>query len=323
MILSLMTLVGGVVMLSQAQIDPRAWMEQRPESAFIKDPRTGESIRFCSDWNPDFGFMGGLCCGQVDRSIRRRGIRCDPARSKESFCDEMTSEQVDWFQKDSTGVRPASRAFCGYNDGFLAWGKPLISTKENFIRLRNPQRCVHFGTDEMVRFLDWLGTAVGKEISTYLLVGDISAPRGGCLSGRGGRVGHASHTSGRDADIGFVHPKLARGPDSFSRQFDAAANLWLLKKMFANPFVCIRAVFLDHRHIWKLSREAQKQGDSEWFSLAPHIRHVRNHRNHFHVRIGDAPGPAGCNATSEPELASGGGGRPNAAGDEPNEESVF
>lgn len=302
----ILVLVGWWITLGWSQVDPRAWMEKRPESAFVKDSRTGQSMEFCSDWNPDFGFVGGVCCGKPARAMKRRGVRCDPARSKESFCDEMTLDQVDWFQKNTTGIRPASMALCGDNDGFLAWGKPLLSGAGTGIRLRNPQRCVHFGTDLMVQFLGWLGQRAFSEWKTELLVGDISAPRGGCLAGHGGRRGHFSHTSGRDVDLGFLVPQFPKGPESFSRNFEIASNYWMIKSIFANPSACVRAVFLDHRLIAKLSSYAHKIGDPEWLSLAPHVRHVRGHRNHFHVRIGDRAGPAGCDLpseTDEPEVA--------------------
>ena len=63
----------------------------------------------------------------------------------------------------------------------------------------------------------------------------------------------------------------------------------------------MKIIFLDRRNIRKLSKIAAKMHENEeWQKLYRFIRHAPGHRNHLHVRIGDHPGPAGCN--SNPDL---------------------
>lgn len=297
-----------------------------PISEAIVAPDVGLPASFCAEWNPDYPFNGGTCCGKrvVQPSgklkpRRRRGPSCPPQRFKETFCSEETPEQRQYAQRVSRGEisdpllflerEMAQRrdsdpqAVCTPNDGFLAWGRPLIASEANGIRLRRPDRCVHYGTDAMVALLEWTGRKVKERTAalgsgpTHMVVGDISAPRGGCLAGGSGRRGHFSHMNGSDVDLGFLDPKrkfegriLAHEP--FDRRFDAEWNWWLIKTIFKNPYVCVKAAFLDHRLISKMKKVAAQ--DSDWPAVSKFIKHVRFHRNHFHVRIGTRAGVPGC-----------------------------
>ncbi len=290
-----------------------------PESSFIKDPNAGVDPAFCAKWNPDFAFKGNTCCGKVPWKYRRRGIRCSPKRSKRSFCDERTKEQVSYTDHVNTGkianvlnfLKPqlginGSQATCLPTGGFLAYGKPILSTDSNGVTLRRPGRCVNFGTDRMIAMLEWLGREVKAKYQDqdfkdpHLLIGDMSAPRGGCLAGRGGRRGHLSHQTGQDVDIGFLYLRKKRSsPVEFTRRFQVEYNWWVLKKIFSNEFACVKIVLLDHRHIQKIKRHIKKIAKKNskhpdialWEKMKLHIQHVRYHRDHFHVRI-DETNPA-------------------------------
>ncbi len=277
----------------------------------------GLSQDFCKEWNPEFDYQGYLCCpnpalmkkrGRVGRARRQ----CDPHRNRQSYCSEMTPEQhrmiehpvlsraeelLSSLERKLTGEDV--QAQCGPNNGFLANGRPLLESSENHIRIRSPQRCTNFGTDSMVAMLDWLGRLVGKQYGSpeyqriHLLVGDISAPRGGCLAGSGGRKGHASHTNGQDVDVSFlVAQPNKESPLTFHKAFDARTNWWVLKNVFENPYACVRRVFLDRKLIGKLARVAGD--DPVWKQARPFIQHQKGHRNHFHIRLGGSPGSPGC-----------------------------
>jgi murein endopeptidase len=285
------------------------------------DMDLGLGGNFCEEWNPDYKFKGKQCCGPVAWKYRRRGIKCDPSRSKRSFCGEATPEQLAYIDIltrdpsidvleliDEAKDKPLQQAYCNYADGFLAWGRPLLPNPRNRIVLRRPDRCVNFGTDAMVAMIEWLGRDLAKRHenqNTQLLVGDISAPRGGCLSGRGGRRGHKSHTQGRDVDLGFIFAqgvdKAGRQPGNFQKKFEPEANWEFLKRVFENPYACVKVVFLDRRHISKLAKHATKLDDPAWMKYRRFLQHARGHQNHYHIRIGDQPGAPGCQGRPEDE----------------------
>ncbi len=302
-----------------------------PVSDFAEVPEKDEEflfgvkptrIDFCATWNPEWGHHGNRCCAKFVVSRKRSANRCAAQRRKASYCDEMTDEQRRYTQLAQSGKlgdvlelirsdrgRYPAQSYCQVNNGFLAWGRRLLPSQVNRISIRRPERCVDFGTDPLVGMLEWVGREVNKSYSgpeysgVRLVVGDLSAPRGGCLSGRAGRRGHVSHTSGIDVDIGFLTVKENRpSPDRFHRDFDPKANWWLLKKIFSNSYACVKVAFLDRKHIAKLSRHASKEDPDEWARLARFIRHIKYHKDHLHIRVGDRAGKPGCVADPHPEL---------------------
>lgn len=286
-----------------------------PASDFLAVDGTGLNYKFCADWNPDFGFRGAVCCGKPNR-VRNR-YQCPPSRAKGSFCDEMTDQQRAYVAQVQAGQGDVlqliayeieangNQAVCDTNNGFLVNGKPVLETPQSRVRLKSPHRCTNFGTGRMVGMVEWLGRQVAQKYSSpeyeqvRLLVGDISAPRGGCLSGRSGRRGHQSHTTGQDIDLGFLMAQPGRASSmNFSNTFDAQANWWLLKQVFQNPYACVKRVFLDRKWIQALSRVAAN--DPDWARYRPLLKHVRRHLNHFHIRIGNHPGPWACPGEPDP-----------------------
>lgn len=277
-------------------------------------------LEFCAQWSPEFPYNGHHCCTPPPAKRRRRGgMKCLQERRKLSFCDEMTDEQRAYIAEVSSGKsqdlltrisyemgREGEQSYCSVNNGFLVHGRPVVPTPLNRIQLRS-DRCTNFGTDGMAGMIEWLGHKISAQYADpdysglRLLIGDISTPRGGCLSGVNGVVGHASHTAGLDADIGYLTPLKGRpSPAAFHTGFDAKTNWWMIKQIFHNPFACVRVIFLDRHWISKLARVASK--DPEWLLYRRFIRHIRGHRNHMHVRIGEGPGPLGCAANPKPEL---------------------
>lgn len=281
--------------------------------------------QFCAQWNPDFLSNHYQCCSSMPArgrhgKARSRGQACSKTRVSQGFCAEMTLEQKMYTQAAQSGElgdileliqkergAKGQQAFCTVNNGFLANGRRIIPNSQNRILIQTPEHCVNFGTDSMVGMLEWLGREVGKKFSdevysgAHILVGDVSGPRGGCLFGKTGARRHASHTNGQDADVGFLSIKPGQAsPTLFHTRFDLETNWWFLKRVFQNPFACIKVVFLDRRHIHKLSIFAKN--DPEWKSYQRFIRHMPGHSNHFHFRVGHGPGPVGCGPNAHPEL---------------------
>ncbi len=283
------------------------FLPDEPASDFLPATENGPDHGFCSRWDPEYGHLGKACCSKTLKVAQRKLPRCAPYRAKWSFCDEMTEGQRDfvsaidsgrarnWWEKRGAS---SSQAFCSVSAGFLVNGRPLVGTHDNRILIRNPMRCTNFGTDGLVAALEWLGREVAHEYSSpakagvHLNVADLSAPRGGCIWGRRGR-GHASHTTGQDVDIGFLNTRVGSvAENAFTTHFDPEANWWLIKKLFSNPHVCVKSVFLDKRLIRKLARSAL--GDEYWSKVAHRIQHVKGHRSHLHIRVGHQPGEPGC-----------------------------
>ncbi len=305
----------GLLLLTAAPadaLDPTR-LPASPDSPPLEAFTTGLDPAFCADWNPEFGYRGYRCCYLPAGSRReRRKATCSPERRVANYCDEMTLEQRQYTAAAEAGrlgdvlelidhemALRGQQAYCTVNTGFLAFGRRVIPSTTNRIAIRRRDRCIDFGTDPMVGMLEWTGRQVARRYAgpepagVRLVVGDIAAPRGGCLMGRRGRRGPASHTSGQDVVLGFLHAKAGqRSPDQFSTQFDAEPNWWLVKQLFRNPYACVKVVFLDRRHISRLAREAA--GDPDWLRFGKFIRHVKHHRNHFHVRVGEGPGAPGC-----------------------------
>ncbi|MBS1961328.1 MAG: penicillin-insensitive murein endopeptidase [Bdellovibrionales bacterium] len=296
-----------------------------PLSEYLPAAPGEPPVDFCSEWNPEFGYRGYRCCSNtITRSMasarsrgRRRMNSCAPNRIKYQFCDERTAAQKEYVDNVKSGKVDAleniaktmgskgGQAFCGPSNGFLVEGRPLVPTAANRIEIRNEARCSNFGTDPMIGAMEWMGREIKKEYhepefdQARLIVGDISAPRGGCIAGRAGRRAHKSHTGGTDIDFAYFNPYAGHAPEErFTRTFYVASNWWMLKKLFKNPFACVKVVFVDKSHIRALERYAKT--DPEWSKLRPYLRHIRGHRDHFHMRVGSGPGAPGC--ASDPDM---------------------
>ncbi|MBC7384768.1 MAG: penicillin-insensitive murein endopeptidase [Cryobacterium sp.] len=302
-----------------------------PFSDFLPAVAGEPPIDFCAKWNPEFAYRGYRCCsnqitGRVPASIARKGRRrrgggrsngCAPDRQKWTFCDGMTPAQREYTENVKSGrVDPllsvsenmgshGNQAFCNTSNGFLVEGRPIIASPLNRIEIRNELRCSNFGTDPMVGAIEWVGREIKREFHepeferARLIMGDASAPRGGCVAGRSGRRAHKSHTSGQDIDVTFFNPRAGFAPEErFTKTFYVASNWWFLKKVFKNPFACIKIIFTDQKNIRMLDRYAKD--DPEWSKVRRFIRHAKGHRDHFHIRVGSGPGVPGC--MSDPNL---------------------
>jgi hypothetical protein len=255
---------------------------------------------FCAAWNPDFFSNGNRCCAAL-MSAKKMYRRVE--RGSTDYCQAMTSEQKQYLKDYREGKlgdiltvlqkRSEDQAFCSFSNGFLVHGKPVVGTSLNHLLVRSEQRCLNFGVDAMVGLLEWTGREIGKVYAdAQLAIGDIAAPRGGRIFGRSGKRSHISHTSGQDADIGFL--KDAR------TNFPLERNWTLLKKIFHNPWACVQGVFLDRRHIAKLRRFAGR--DPDWKKFSSRIKHIPGHRDHFHVRISTSGCSLPAPGMDEPEV---------------------
>ena len=93
--------------------------------------------------------------------------------------------------------RGPARVIGIYANGCIAGARQLPAHGRGYTVIR-PQRNRNWGHPNMVRFVRGFGRWVAGRYGRVALVADMSAPRGGPISG------HASHEVGLDADIRFV-----------------------------------------------------------------------------------------------------------------------
>ncbi|MBD89893.1 MAG: hypothetical protein CL940_06130 [Deltaproteobacteria bacterium] len=184
--------------------------------------------------------------------------------------------------------------------GYLVGGTPLRRDHEALkVRPVSIQRRAIHGTHDVIEALERAATAVSRRWpGSQLYAGDISAKEGGDIRH------HASHNSGRDADLTFYlrgpNGAIADGPDMevLDRDgrtpgglvFDDARNWELVAAFLQNPNVQVQWFFVarhlrarmltyakrtgaDPRLIARASATMRQPGDS-----SPHA-------DHFHLRF--------------------------------------
>ncbi|MBR9875194.1 penicillin-insensitive murein endopeptidase [Vibrio sp. J1-1] len=212
------------------------------------------------------------------------------------------------WEQVSTPTHNSSSSIGSYANGCLdgAYPLPLEGTGYQVLRSRSLR---YYGHPNTISFIESLALKANKELSTNLLIGDLSLPRGGRFSS-----GHSSHQTGLDIDIWL---RLADQPLSYN-------ELQLPKPM---SVVDLKGYsILDHRwddrHFKLIRYAAQSEGvarifvhpvikeqlcsqeeegkDRSWLSK---VRPWWGHHYHFHVRLScpdssrncvdQAPPPAG------------------------------
>lgn len=125
-------------------------------------------------------------------------------------------------------------------------------------------------------------------------VGDFSKRRGGKITP------HASHTSGRDVDIGFVHTVApdARHPEHFTRasssNVDAEKTWYVLKSIIQTGEV--KVIYLDisvQKQLYQIAKEELNSVQMEAIFSIPKRKHSSSaifqhwpgHKNHAHIRF--------------------------------------
>jgi penicillin-insensitive murein endopeptidase len=163
-----------------------------------------------------------------------------------------------------------------------------------------PGRVLHYGTDELIGLLRRTARTVFHRYHARMTVGDLSASRGGPVGH------HASHQSGRDADVSFFvvdrrgQPVMLSDFVAFGRDgsamaggtlhFDTARNWALAEALLEDPLVHVEHIFVSNPLRALLLDYARTHGASP--SLVTHAEntmhqpvHASPHANHFHVRI--------------------------------------
>ncbi len=195
----------------------------------------------------------------------------------------------------SYSIGTASR---GYLVGARALprGDPALRPRPSALR-----KDAIYGTDELVGALTWAAHRVASRWpGSVVYAGDLSLRHGGPIAG------HASHRSGRDADVAFFmrddagrmadSPRmLPVGADGVCRwdrglRFDVARNWAFVEALVRDPKVQLQYVFVaNHLRALLLAHARARGVDAEVLRHAAAVlRQPRDssiHEEHFHVRL--------------------------------------
>jgi penicillin-insensitive murein endopeptidase len=221
------------------------------------------------------------------------------AETRDGTSKPASARQGDPKQGERDADKPRGPLSIGApNRGKLVGAVHLPSSKH----LKTREGARTWGLPVLVRSLRRAAVKVaGKYRGSVLLVGDLSAKRGGTLDG------HSSHQTGRDADVGFYVanekgkqlrldrfvPFDARGnaigiPGA---RFDDARNWALVEALLQDRKAGFRYIFVMDPLRARLLAYAEKKGAPEELRarVAAAMMSPKDadlHNDHFHVRIG-------------------------------------
>lgn len=171
--------------------------------------------------------------------------------------------------------------------GRLRKGVQLPDSPDYEIQLKNEA----FGSTTTIWHLQ-RGLAEFRRATGYrgqLRIGTISQEGGKALPR------HASHQSGRDADIRL--PAMASAPEHgqlYVTQVDWHATWALIDTLVRTGGV--QQIFLEENYHRRLEKAARRLGADEtridW--VLQHVGHARGHRSHLHIRFVCAPEESSC-----------------------------
>lgn len=188
------------------------------------------------------------------------------------------------------------------SSGWLVGGTALPDRGRGFVRGR-PGEATRFGTERLVSALTHAASVVAQRWpdGEPLRIGDLSAPSGG------EHERHASHRTGRDADLVFYLTSLdgrsvagrahafdrhgiARDDSGALVRFDVARNWELVRTLLLDEHAQVQWIFCSHGIKSLLLRYAARhERDPDALARATWVLHQpsrgRPHDDHFHVRV--------------------------------------
>ena len=204
-------------------------------------------------------------------------------------------------------------AIGGYAHGCLAGGASLAPDGPGWQAMR-PSRNRHFGTPDLVAYLQHLATDAPAFGYPGLLVGDMSQPRGGPMT-----TGHASHQTGLDVDLWYdampdhiqsIDERETRAATSLlipgTRELDPArwspALGGFIRRAARDP--AVERVFVHPAlKAWLCAWPAA--GDNGGRAWLGRVRPYWGHDDHLHVRLACPAGMAACQRQAPPPPGDG------------------
>ena len=204
-----------------------------------------------------------------------------------------------WAQVRTVAPGPPS-AIGEAANGCLAGAQALPAEGKGYVQIRR-ERQRQFGHPQTLDFVRELGAAQASRTARYVMIGDLSQPRGGLMSSS-----HRSHQNGLDLDVWFLladSPAQAQrdwpeavAPPSMVRDDGLTVNgLWgpeqrLLLKLAAEDGR-VERIFVNPAIKQRLCDS--ERDDRGWLRK---LRPWRGHDAHFHVRLKCPAGSPDCQA---------------------------
>lgn len=184
--------------------------------------------------------------------------------------------------------------------GYLVGGEPLpLDHPALKVRPVSLERRAIHGTGALIAALKQAATGLARDYEgSQLFAGDISGLKGGDIPH------HASHNSGRDADLAFLlrdaHGAMADGPEmdviredgrtEAGKVFDVARNWRLVASLLRNPNVQVQWIFVA-RHLRKSMLDYGRHVGADGTVMKRARVTLRQpgdsspHADHFHIRF--------------------------------------
>lgn len=208
----------------------------------------------------------------------------------------VAAEQSGARGKSDPAIPERARSIGSPTNGFLVGGVELRERAE--LRLRWPDG-PRWALPGLVSLLVRAAGAVERRYpGSVLLVGDLSSREGGSIPG------HASHHSGRDADVAFYYadahgnrvrserllPVRASGAAPSGLYFDDARNWALIATFLSDPSARVQSIFVASALKQRLIAYARRMGENPALleradAALRQPSRGRVHDDHFHVRI--------------------------------------
>ncbi|MFO0593216.1 MAG: penicillin-insensitive murein endopeptidase [Polyangiaceae bacterium] len=235
------------------------------------------------------------------KSAADKAKKDDPKADKDA---KKSAKKDDKDAKDAIDVK-GTASIGAPNKGRLQGGIKLKSSRSLKVR----EHAHSWGLPALVKLLQRAAGKVAKHHpKSVMLVGDLSQKSGGSL------VGHNSHQTGRDADVGFYVANSTGKPAAMNRfvafdgtgksqavtwaQFDDARNWALVEALLTDKDTTVRYIFVSmplRARVLAFAKKEKVAKDlyqrAETVLMSPRDADV--HDDHFHVRIACPEGMKG------------------------------
>ncbi len=199
------------------------------------------------------------------------------------------------------GETPGSVSIGDVTEGRLVYGRPVeLPGRGHTLLPRHARRGLHYGTDELVDMIEFVGYRLRRRRGSLLRVGNLAARHGGDITYS------VSHNSGRDVDFAFCYQNakgkrvrvsdfIALDAKGKSRKhggkyrFDAACTWTIVTAVLGHKGTQVQYIFIANPLRAMLLDYARSSGaNARIVTRAAAVLYQpgrRTHDDHLHVRI--------------------------------------